>query len=481
MKKNIRKIRVFLWAGLFALVFWLFWMAIVPSGKIVYINSFGKKNEFIQKFTPQERILLDSRSSVKIIGEPVYFSLRTPRVFEKARFTIKYKNNSDFSIIEIGPLVDKNLWRYRLKPIENKILDRLSFNWEKTREGDLLLLQRKDLPEDLKFDSIDKFLNNLPMAEKIAVYNYKLEYEYIMEDYKSTEEERILDYPLRGNFSFYTYIKDEDLFFDFEITDINQNKDEDSVSLFLYYQNQLIDSLYLEDDGISEDSSKKTEARNLKIKSIGLPEGVYKIEIKANNDIITEKIKTIQSKIAFLNKIWLHSGDKEDLKIFTDSRNINAQTINPGSLQKIKIGNQELEIGETYKIFSIGSDAGTKEIILEKDDVILSGNGMFSFFEEDFFNPKIKGLDSSLDLDAEGVDYVLAEYREPEEIGEWRVTEVDFDIAEAYREFYKNSFLISVLGLRADDDIDDYIEIDEIRVELRGRSLWGKIKKIISK
>lgn len=481
MKKNIWKIRFFLWVILFGIMFWLFWMAIVPSGKIIYINDFEKENEFIQKLSPQDRVEPTSNGTQKIIGDPIYFSLRTPRRFEKAKFTIKYKNKSNLSIIEMGPLVDKTLWQYDLRPLENKIIDQLSMVWDVKREGDLILLQRNNLSASSTYSSIDDFVNNLPDTERIAVYNYNLDYEYFIDGYEASEVEKSIDYSIRGPFSFYTYIKNEDLNFDFSILDINENKDKDSVVLNLYYDGELIDSVSLEDDGISGEEQGESEFRNIRMQSAGLPEGVYKIELKVNDDIVTKNIKTTQSKIAFVNKLWIYKENENVPSVFTDSKKLNAQTVNPASLQKIKIGDKDLDLEETYKLFSTDLDFGMNEIVLEKDDIILSGNGVFSFSEEELFNPKIKQVDSNLDIDKDNIDYIISRYEYPIEDGEWKIAEVNLDIANAYREFYKNSILISVPGLRSDDDIDDYIEIDEIKAKLEGTSLWNKMKKVTSK
>lgn len=471
MEENIFKIRLFLWFILFGVVFWLFWMAVVPSGKITYVNNFEASHEFIQKLSPQDRIETLS-DGVKITGEPVYFALRTPRRFEKAKLIIRYKNMSDRPIIEIGPLVDEVLWQYDLRPIENKILDQLSMAWRAERDGELILLQRNDLADDDFFNSIQDFLNNPPLADRVAVYNYRFNYEYLIEDYQPESTERKIDVSLRGPFGFYTYIKDEDLFFNFETLNLNHNQDFDPVVANLYYQDSLIDSIRLEDDGASQ--------KSLRFENKNLPEGVYKIEIKVSNDIVTEKITTTQSRVSFINKIWIYEGG-ENLRLFTDSQSLNAQTVNPGSLQKIEAGKQIVDLRETYKLFSEQLEPGIKEIVLEKDDVILSGNGIFAFSEDDFFNPRVSAVDANLDILNSEIDYVLARYRSPEKHEDWSVAELDLDISNAYREFYKHSFLISVPGLRSDDDIKDYVEIDEIRVELEGTSLWEKIKKAISK
>jgi len=128
-------------------------------------------------------------------------------------------------------------------------------------------------------------------------------------------------------------------------------------------------------------------------------------------------------------------------------------------------------------------------IKLAKGDVIISGNGVFSFSQDSFFNPIVKKVDSSIDINASGINYVLANYQTPSEQDGWQITEAEFDIANAYRESpryqlggtNKISWLISLPGLKAEDDIDDKIIIGEIKVDLQGKSLWEKFKSVFNR
>ncbi|MCK4553984.1 hypothetical protein KAU19_03405, partial [Candidatus Parcubacteria bacterium] len=181
----------------------------------------------------------------------------------------------------------------------------------------------------------------------------------------------------------------------------------------------------------------------------------------------------------FINKLWLADSGNNDINLYTDSKLINAQTVNPGSLHTVRVGEGELKIEQTYKQFSAMVSSTTTKLTLEKDDIILSGNGVFSFSKDSLINPNFKKVDSYLDVDQGGINYILAKYDLPKEDDGWKIASAEFDLTKAYREDNKYSFLISIPGLRADDDIDDYIEIDEIIVELEGKSLRGKISEFL--
>lgn len=498
--------------GALAIVFgWLLYMGIAPSGRISYVFDFKGEDEnyFIKKLTPAERVKAFQNGSQEIIGNPVYFALRTARRFNKAALTLKYRQKEDKSpigglsssaglpIIEAGILVDKKIWRYDLKPIENKMIDELSKKWDAIKEGGVILLQREK-----KFESIDDFLDNMPLRQGMALYNYPLRHnppaggeeselkdKFILPDYQPKAVKNKVGYALRGPWQIYTYIKNEDLDFSFDFVDLNKNKDADSIDLNLYFNNQLIDSRRIDDDGILTDNGEKTERGELRQKLASLPEGVYKIELKVNDDIITKEIIAKQQKLSFVNKIWLSDARRNDITLFTDSTAISAQTINPGRLQTIKVGERDLKLAETYRQFEVKSPGAISEIKLEKDDIILAGNGVFSFNKDSLINPEFKKVDESFDADKQGVNYILAEYEKPIEVDGWKMASAEFDLTGAYRELFyprqlsgagKYNFIISIPGLKAEDDIEDSVEIKEIRVDLEGTSLWEKLRKIVS-
>ena len=484
------KFRLFLWLILACVLVFLLWQGIVPSGKINYSRDFEEENEsyFLRKLTPEERVSGIENGAQKIIGDPTYFFLRTPRRFEKAKLSITYKFQEtkspigdlvSLSIIEAGVLIDKDNWRFDIKPIENNILDKLSLAWERLEENGITLLQRSSSASSTKYLSVGEFINNPPALNRIAVYNYDQSFDYLISDYSSSTEELLLDKSLRGSFEIYTYLKEENLDYVFTFFDLNKSMGEDSIHVNLYYQDKIIDSFSLEDDGIVNDDNTKTEEHELKINLASLPEGVYKIEVVASDDIVTKKIKTKQGKIVFKNKLWLYEAGVEDLEILTNSQEIRIQTINPGSVQKILVNNIELDINETYKQFSLKTGTSTSIINLSRDGMILAGDGFFALENDQLFYPEFRKVDNNLDFNNTDIEYIIADYNKPVEVGDWKIAEVDFDLSNALREKGQYKFLISIPGLKSDDDIDDYIVLDEIRVELEGKSLWEKMKEFI--
>ena len=281
--------KFFLITSLILIVSWILYKAIVPTGKISYVYDFDKNSRFISKLTPDTRVKPIKNKKQEIIGAPVYFNLNTHRKFNKAKLSIKYKYNeykSPISFIEAGILADNLLWRYNLKPVENKIIDELSYTWNVLQKDDIVLLQRKKT-----YNSIDKFLNKLPKSSEIALYNHNLNQEYTIPGYAPSKKDKIIKYALRGQYQFYTYLKNEELYYKFIFQDLNENKEKDPINLNIYYGDKLIDTRFLEDDGINNE--KIGTQRTLELKLANMPEGAYKIELRANDDILTKKIRPL--------------------------------------------------------------------------------------------------------------------------------------------------------------------------------------------
>lgn len=461
MNKNILIIRIILWLALALISGWFIYLKIVPSGSISYTYDFSRPEFFIGKLTPTERVELDeANKQAKIKGGPVYFSLKTPRRFERAKVAVKFKNTTDFPVMEIGLLNDKKTGSYDLKPLENKIIDRLSLAWPVIYgENGVRLIEREK-----KYDKVEQFLNNLPAREEIALYNYNLKNNFLLAGYEPTHENKLIDYKFRGSYQFYTYIKQEPLDYIFNFNDLGSNN---RVEIKVYSPDGLIYSVV-------------GDKRQAAVKIDGLPEAVYRLTVMADDKIITDSILSRQNRFVLINKFWLAAGYKESPVLFTNSRLINAQTINPASLGKIKIGDNFLDVKETYKQFSTKNLSGTAKIELSKDDMIISGDGLFSLAENGLFDPRFKKADSQLDINGEKINYVLADYQTPVSADGWQTAAAEFDLTKAYKENGKHQFLISIPGLKAEEPAAGEIIIKEIKVELAGRGLREKFKKYFS-
>jgi len=465
MDKNYLKLRIFLFSLLILAVLFLIYKAVVPFGKITYTTNICDKSLFITQLKPKGR--MDGKCQNIIIGDPVYFNLNTQRTFDSAKVMLKYKSSEKNSIIELGLLADQQK-NYILKPVANKIINDL--NWDKIEANNVALLQREK-----KFNSIEEFLNNLPDKNEIAVYKYDLPLVAEIQNYQSNGKITTIDKSLRGSYQIYTYIDNEELDWQFNFFDINEGEKADPITVNLYRDNQLIATENLADDGIIEATRVKTDVRNLNLRLSSLPAGIYKIAIVVGNDIITKQITTKQNIVSFINKIWLYENNNTELlTLYTDSSEINARTNSPAGLQKILINNEVLNINETYRQFTRASNFPISEIRFAKDGMVLIGDGVFSFSQKALYNPSYKKITKSTNIDDLNINYIITTYQPAEIIDGWKTQTIKFDLQGKWREDNNYGFIITVPGLSAEDDIDDYVEVGEIKVELEGRTLLEK-------
>jgi len=467
MDKKFLKIRVVLWLMLAVVVAWLGYMKIVPTGIIIYNYDFSRPNYFISKLTPAERVKINEANN-EIKGGPVYFSLKTPRRFERAKVTVKFKNTTDFPIIEMGLLNNKDAWSYDLKPMQNKIIDQLSLAWPSVSgENGVRLIEREK-----KYDTVEQFLGNLPERDEIALYNYAIKNKFLLNNYEASQKDNLINYKFRGAYQFYTYIKEEELNYVFNFIDLNINTVKDPVEIKVYSEAGEIYSTYLDDD-----KERLNNERQALIKIADLPEGVYRFSVITNDDIITKSINSKQNKFVLINKIWLAEDNKKGLTLFTNSRLVNAQTSNPSSLGEIKIGDVSLDLNETYRQLSAKTLSGMSKIELPYDDIIISGDGVFSLDENSLFEPRFKNIDGNLNINEEKINYVLTNYQLPLDSGDWQTAVLEFDLTKAYQENGKYQFLISIPSFKAEEPVDGEIIVEEIKIELKGTSLKQKFNK----
>ncbi|MDD3085328.1 MAG: hypothetical protein PHU32_05580, partial [Candidatus ainarchaeum sp.] len=202
----MKKVRYFLYGFLVFIVILLAVFYIVPTGRITYKQDLNKKyfnifggRGFLHKLGPEERLLENN----KIIGDPVYFNFRTSRNFSKVKMTLKYQlspavlENNEYLNIETGVLMDKANWRYNLYPVFNQKINKILSEWYIVKDGQTVLAQKNK-----NYSSIENFLNQKDFSSTV-LYNYDLNYDYILPDYEVDDE--IVDvYNLKGSYSFYS-------------------------------------------------------------------------------------------------------------------------------------------------------------------------------------------------------------------------------------------------------------------------------------
>ena len=447
---------------------------IVPGGKIVYQQDFSKKyfnflggRGFFYKMGPEERLIDDN----KMIGDPLYFYVRAPRSFSEAIMTIKYKISAsslaknNYLNIETGILMDKSNWRYNLYPVFNNKLNEIFSAWSVVKNEDVILAQKNK-----KFSQLADFIEHNDFSNS-AFYNYNLDYDYILSDYQAETDKTLSILNLQGSYSFYTYIKEEDLKIDFSFLNKNNNNIQ-ALSIFVYYQNNLIFDKSLTADIFSSDSPV-----NFNLNLSDLPEGAYKVEIKANDDFLTPKLISHNSKLVFINRVWL-SNLTNGLAVWSDKNNFKIKSFSARCLDKVDINNEIFTVDKIYQQFDFTTSNKTdlNKITSNSCGLLIENNGLFSFTEESFFNPILNKL--AEDTDWDNIDMVVADYSQPLENDGYYTSEIKMDLQSALRDTDGYRFIISAPFLK-NLNPDEYVEIKEIKIEFQGKTLMEKIKEII--
>ena len=478
------KFRLFLGLILIILTLIFLYLKVVPFGSITYIRDYTSNlrsgKGFIYGFTPAERVDLKSAEVPRLIGDPVYFSVFTPRTFDKAKVTITYRDNLAINtpLVEIGVLADNIVWRYDLQPIDNKSLDYLMLRWNKIEENGKLFLQKdtnytslSDWENDLARGQIKGCFNELENC--LAVYNYSPKYNYQIPNYQPATPISITT-PLRGAHQFYVYVKDEPLRLEFNLVDLNTDTKPAPINIILSSADKVIDAKTVADSN-PKPGSGQTEEKKVILEEQNLPAGVYKVEVKITDDMVIKKIISSVNRLSFINKVWPVSIEGS-LKLYTDANYLQVKALNPASLQTIDFGGQDFSLDEAYRQFDFKTNAvaTNKEINLAKDDVILENNGVFAFSTSSLFNPSLPKVDRFFSV-KNSLKYIVADYQAPLEYEGYKTATAELNLKDAYRENGKYSFMISIPGLKNDDDVNDNFEIYQIKIELDGRTIWQKI------
>lgn len=158
---------------LMLLIDWLLWQAIVPLGKMTYQIDFKQQSYAIGRLLPADRVVKDNGYQ-KLIAEPVYFSLYTPRAFNKAVVTVEFSNPPE--LVKFGVAHNKDLWNYDLKTAYAKSSEKINLAENQTVSSILEF----DLTRAERLDNKYTFIISAPglngQKNNFIIKNIKLEF-----------------------------------------------------------------------------------------------------------------------------------------------------------------------------------------------------------------------------------------------------------------------------------------------------------------
>lgn len=417
----------------------------------------------------------------RMIADPVYLNLNVPRTFEDVEVTVDMRNTGQ-PLVELG-LAKAGEWVFEFHPLDVPILE--SLNWSHL-EGDdgTVLLQREK-----RFDSIEDFINHLPVEAGIATYHTSLDPDFIFSAYQPRPAVST-DVALRGAHTFKTYVENQPVDFSIDYIDLNRGFDEDSVSLQVGQQNTILESVIFPDDGNVVADNVATGVHRANISVADVRSGVFDISLVTTPDIIITRVSTsagylvtnqlfLAGSAEYANPIQLMNTSSTNL--FTNATSVQGITAHPDGLQTILVDHIQLRIEHvngpaTVRIF--GGEQG--EIMVPQNDVTLTAQGWMSFSPESFFDPDyaIETLTPYTDMD--GIDFVYASDLPKHSVTEsTRTVRFSLDEVEGDKKSLRFIFSAPTLDQRKAELNISSIHFTFSRPPLTPKSLWNKLKQHI--
>ncbi len=310
------------------------------------------------------------------------------------------------------------------------------------------------------FPTLDAFFDHLPDSRSIVAYDYTIRDTFRISNYAPATQQTVLERSLRGEYEILTYVgKDEPLRFAFLLQDANRGPGEDRVVLELWKEDKKVATKNL-DTFRRFQIEMPSEEKELSMEQMGLPEGLYTLKLTATDDVFTKRITTQQHLLMFRGKLYLAESDEyrsvlgnrefAPTEIVTGSRRVTVSTAHLRSLQTLTMNGKPLALEGLNEDEVVDNLQGLTRIVAPKNDIFLSGNGYFTF-QEDQLIPLPMPVEFAEELDLEDFDYILAHYPQSEAVGDWQVVRATFGADEITFKRHSASFLVGLPGLSEDN------------------------------
>ena len=407
---------------------------------LVYQNSspFGDsikfRHDLISDQKWAEKMIKNGESPLVLNSEKSSFLLKVPEGYNSLNIIAKFKNSANdafkIAIKTNQGTIKQNILSFDYQPLNN-------FAWSYIREGKITLYQKYR-----NYKTLQEFFDHPPLGSVIAFYEFsdldkiKRTPTFLL-DYEPGEELQEINHTLRGSHTLYTYIKNEDLYFEFEKQDINWVEGEDVLTIDVSNAQSLFTQT-VSDDGIVDDSGKVENIQKIKIHIPNLPEGVYKITLKQpGGDALIKNIKTNQHKLIFANKLYLADSELYDgilpkpTTIYSKGAKLTAMSREEFFTQMLIINDEsELILDEAERLYSRDLPLGLHKIFIPRSNLQLTDN-YFAFSKEAYFEPFTPSFyPYNPKMGLESFDYLITSYTPPTENNGWLVNNQTFDLTK---------------------------------------------------
>lgn len=435
----------------FVLAFVLVLHRLAPSGVFTVEAGTLERSPYINRILPAERAPEDG-NAVLLIEDPAYFTVDIPEGgYSSVDVSLEFEE-SEQTVFELGALMDVYANSYDLRALASRTID--ESDWTVLRDKERMLLDRNGT-----YASIASFMADPPDRTEIATYHDELDVPYRDAAYRLLGSTQSIDVSLRGYHSFATYIRDETLDVTLAYMDMNRTEGADAGALRVWNEaHEVVAETRIADDGITSDAQENSGVPvYTRVTAAGLPEGVYTVELSGTSDIFWRRITTPQRYVTFVNQVYIADDvgyrAARSTPFVTTAKHLTVETLHADSPQAIVVGSATISLPQSHeKVQYDVTDPGLVAASSPTGDVRITGAGLFAFSRETFFNPYPVRLTAYTDLDAEGVNYVLATYTPPETVDEgvYQAT-ATFDLMRVRQADNTVKFTLSAPGI-ADTD-----------------------------
>lgn len=337
-----------------------------------------------------------------------------------------------------------------------------------------------------EYATIADFLRQTPDPQKTLLFNTTLPPLKIA-NYTPATTRTVITTSLRGPHKIVTYIgKGEKLSFKLTLQDINQNSGTDPFSVAVSDVNKTVMTQKLEPLGSEGATGIPSNEQTVTIERTGLSDGVYTLALLTDDDVFIKRIETTQRYVVFAKTLYLAEnqeyapvlGDRTfaPTTIVTDSTTLTALTEHPEGLQTLAFGAKSLTLLQVQKDYTTKLTTPPTSITAPQNDVKLSGDGYFAFTRDQMFDPP-RYSTYSQGTNLEGYDFILADYPQPQQRGDWLVAQTTMTNEVHTNKDHLVRFSIAMPGLA---DNHRTLKIHSVQVifekhPLTPRYLWSKL------
>jgi hypothetical protein len=420
----------------------------------------GDSSPFIQSLLPSERVGKVEKGAVKLLDEPVYFSVfAPPGNWQTADVKLSF-NTGSHAVLELGVLKDLFAQAFDFKPLANTVVENLEINgWTGrplTKLGpNINAFVRKELvgadSASIKDSQIGVYRASLPWAPPRGATMSKKDHTY--------------SFPLQGPHELFTAIGDgEALKMTVTIMDLNQAVGSDEGAIRIYRQNgEMVAEQAFVDDGNKSADGSQGATQSVVVAPDGLPAGVYRVVLSATSDIVFNEFTTKQNYLVAKNSLALasHAGV---VALNTGTKKITVEPLTADGLGSGVFGKSPLTLGEVNgKVVAISVDREISAVILPGGNTKVTGDGFFSLANAPFFSPEPAGF-SNFVTAPDSFKALIAYFPPQMKEGNWRVASSTFDLNTLAKERDAYRFVLSAPLVR---ETDGGVEVHAIDITFK--------------